>query len=295
MSDILQEIEAARQAVQKWDMPPMPPGWKPKPAALRQGLIREPKYIPQEVPADAWETTEPRSSSMIRKFLALFAVLAFFASSSGTVVAATAPVVVLPPSRFVAMPDLSISQTLKRGDSGGSVTILQQVLVNSGWPTWVDGDFGPHTEKMVTLYQKANGLLVDGIAGPQTLGHLGIWSRQTNDAPLGNTVAPSTAVGPCSQWTGLAAEVGWPADRLEWLSVIMYRESRCDPSAYNGRNRDRSYGLLQVNTLGSLWGELQRRCGLSDPSQLHDARTNLACGYKLFQAYGTKPWRSTNY
>lgn len=195
-----------------------------------------------------------------------------------------------PPAHVVSMPDLSISQTLKRGDTGDAVRILQQVLVNSGWPTWVDGEFGPHTEKTVTLYQKANGLLVDGIAGPQALGSLGIWKQQANDAPRANTGAPSTAVGPCSQWTGLAAEVGWPADRLEWLSGIMYRESRCEPSAYNGQNRDRSYGLLQINTLGSLWGELQRRCGLSDPSQLHDARTNLACGLKLYQAYGTRPW-----
>ncbi len=228
----------------------------------------------------------PRKS----KFLATIATIALL--GGGGFASASPEQVARPPARVVALPDLSISQTLSFGDSGDAVKILQQVLVNSGWPTWVDGQYGPHTQKTVTLYQKANGLLVDGIAGPQTLGHLGIWGQQTSDAPRANSTPPSTAVGPCSQWTGLAAEVGWPTDRLEWLSGIMYRESRCDPSAYNGRGNDQSYSLLQINTKGSLWGELQRRCGLTNKDQLFDARTNLACGLKLYQAYGTRPWRT---
>ena len=224
------------------------------------------------------------------KLLSLLAIGALFVPFSG---AEASPVLVTAPAHTVAMPDLSISQILERGDTGDAVRILQQVLVNSGWPTWVDGEFGPHTERTVMLYQKANGLLVDGIAGPQTLGHLGIWGQQTNDAPRANTGAPSTAVGPCSQWTGLAADVGWPADRLSWLSGIMHRESRCDPAAYNGVGNDQSYSLLQINTKGSLWGELQWRCGLTNKDQLFDPPTNLACGYQLYKAYGTNPWRTS--
>lgn len=226
------------------------------------------------------------------RLLSLLAIGALFVPSPG----AEASPAQVPAHHIVAIPDLSISQTLERGDTGDAVRILQQVLVNAGWPTWVDGEFGPHTERTVTLYQKANGLLVDGIAGPQTLGHLGIWAgTATSPAVRVNPSAPSpsTAVGPCSQWTGLAAEVGWPIDKLSWLSGIMWRESRCDPLAYNGRNLDRSYGLLQINTYGSIWGELQRRCGLTSQSQLHDARTNLACGYQLYKAYGTNPWRTS--
>lgn len=230
---------------------------------------------------------------MRRKLFSLLAIGALFAPHSG---AEASPVLVPAPAHHTVAIDLSISQTLERGDTGGAVMILQQVLVNAGWPTWVDGEFGPHTEKTVMLYQKANGLEVDGIAGPQTLSHLGLWAATaTQPAVRVNPPASpsSTAVGPCSQWTGLAADVGWPTERLEWLSGIMYRESRCDPMAYNGRNLDRSYGLLQINTYGSLWDELVRRCNLTDKSQLHDARTNLACGYQLYKAYGTNPWRTS--
>ncbi|WP_201296764.1 N-acetylmuramoyl-L-alanine amidase [Nocardiopsis sp. FR26] len=37
-----------------------------------------------------------------------------------------------------------------------------------------DGYYGPGTEAAVRAYQQANGLTVDGIAGPQTLTHLGL-------------------------------------------------------------------------------------------------------------------------
>ena len=37
-----------------------------------------------------------------------------------------------------------------------------------------DGDFGPKTKKAVKEHQTANGLVVDGLAGPKTLGSLGI-------------------------------------------------------------------------------------------------------------------------
>ena len=38
-----------------------------------------------------------------------------------------------------------------------------------------DGDFGPATEKAVKDYQSANGLAVDGIAGPDTFTHMGLY------------------------------------------------------------------------------------------------------------------------
>lgn len=207
-----------------------------------------------------------------------------------------------PPTR-VEMPatlDLALSQTLQRGDQGDAVKVLQAVLTNAGWPTWVDGDYGPHTEKTVSMYQRANGLQVDGIAGPETLGHLGIWRTSPpppnpSPAPQAQPAPPPTAnntsVGPCSEWTALAAQVGWPQERLGWLSGIMHRESRCQPTAHNPRGADDSYGLLQINTKGALWGELQRRCGLTSKDQLFDPATNLACGYQLYLAYGTRPWR----
>lgn len=52
---------------------------------------------------------------------------------------------------------------LKRGLKGAPVKRLQEKLGIAA-----DGDFGPGTEEAVRDFQQANGLTVDGIAGPDT-------------------------------------------------------------------------------------------------------------------------------
>jgi GH25 family lysozyme M1 (1,4-beta-N-acetylmuramidase) len=59
--------------------------------------------------------------------------------------------------------------TLRRSDKGQEVTRLQSEVGATA-----DGDYGPKTEKAVKEHQEDNGLLIDGIAGPQTLDSLGI-------------------------------------------------------------------------------------------------------------------------
>ncbi len=62
---------------------------------------------------------------------------------------------------------------LKVGASGTEVSTLQQTLKSKGHYTYrVTGYYGSITKNAVTSFQKANGLSVDGIAGPQTLGRL---------------------------------------------------------------------------------------------------------------------------
>jgi peptidoglycan hydrolase-like protein with peptidoglycan-binding domain len=56
---------------------------------------------------------------------------------------------------------------LKRGSHGEAVRRLQQHLAIGA-----DGRFGPRTEKAVRDYQKKNGLVADGMAGPATLSHV---------------------------------------------------------------------------------------------------------------------------
>lgn len=52
---------------------------------------------------------------------------------------------------------------LKRGLAGEPVKILQTKL-----GVVADGQFGPATEEALKAYQKAHGLAVDGVAGPDT-------------------------------------------------------------------------------------------------------------------------------
>jgi soluble lytic murein transglycosylase-like protein len=87
----------------------------------------------------------------------------------------------------------------------------------------------------------------------------------------------------------MAGERGWDVARM---SGYAYRESRCNPGAYNGRGPDNSYGLLQINTKGSNYGVWQRWCGISSREQLFDPETNIRCAAAAYREMGTRPWRA---
>lgn len=57
---------------------------------------------------------------------------------------------------------------LKSGAKGAAVTTLQHLLRGKKHSTSVDGSFGPDTLAKVKSFQKAAGLVVDGVVGPQT-------------------------------------------------------------------------------------------------------------------------------
>ena len=61
---------------------------------------------------------------------------------------------------------------VKKGSKGEAVRKLQEMLNAKGYKLTEDGDFGSKTEAAVKAYQKANGLEVDGEAGPMTWGVL---------------------------------------------------------------------------------------------------------------------------
>ena len=62
---------------------------------------------------------------------------------------------------------------LKIGMRGESVKWLQYELNKLGYALAVDGVYGKITKMAVSVYQRARGLKVDGIAGMQTLKSLG--------------------------------------------------------------------------------------------------------------------------
>jgi peptidoglycan hydrolase-like protein with peptidoglycan-binding domain len=65
-----------------------------------------------------------------------------------------------------------IRPELQVGSSGPAVRELQTLLGQHGYPVTVDGIFGQQTAAAVRAFQKAKGLVVDGIVGPQTWGAL---------------------------------------------------------------------------------------------------------------------------
>lgn len=187
------------------------------------------------------------------------------------------------------------------GLSPNVVKRVQYTLRSYGYAVEVDGIYGPQTTKAVKKWQAANGLYADGIAGTQTLSSLGV-SLVDPPPAVTTTVAsmspvpappPSAPVSGCNAYKYLLERYGLPTG---YFLKVMWRESRCDPNQYNGRGRDRSYGLLQINTKSTprmdLWAELQRRCGLTYREQLFDPETNIACAAQLFSVYGYRPWRT---
>ncbi|MBQ7455634.1 MAG: peptidoglycan-binding protein [Clostridia bacterium] len=63
-----------------------------------------------------------------------------------------------------------IGVTLKKGDEGDAVRLMQSKLKSYGYLTGsADGSFGAKTEEAVKAFQKANGLTSDGKAGAATL------------------------------------------------------------------------------------------------------------------------------
>lgn len=61
-----------------------------------------------------------------------------------------------------------MATTLKRGDSGSAVTMMQSLLVEHSFSMTIDGVFGKDTEKQVKLFQSSKNLAADGICGEKT-------------------------------------------------------------------------------------------------------------------------------
>lgn len=69
------------------------------------------------------------------------------------------------------------SNVLQQGDSGSDVSELQHALVEHHFsPGAIDGMYGQGTVAAVIAFQKSEGLLPDGVAGPRTLCALGLVS-----------------------------------------------------------------------------------------------------------------------
>lgn len=87
------------------------------------------------------------------------------------VLGAVAVPVVAPVSPAAAASSLG-SRSLRLGDSGKDVKQLQQLLVQVGIKTGVDGNFGPGTKKAVQRFQRIARLQASGSVGKKTLAAL---------------------------------------------------------------------------------------------------------------------------
>ena len=110
-----------------------------------------------------------------------FAILAAFGVFSGN---SPAPTTVAPPPKPLTTTTQATTQTttstseapaqtLKPGDTGAQVKLLQEALVTLGFLSGKpDGAYGPETQNAVEKFQVSAGIPEDGIVGPQTLNAL---------------------------------------------------------------------------------------------------------------------------
>lgn len=102
----------------------------------------------------------------------------------------------------------------------------------------------------------------------------------------------------CPQYVGKALTAGWQPEELPRLLRIMFRESRCIPTACGETDsphvrRCRDWGLMQINDYS--WKTTIRSLGL-DIEQMHDPYWNLWFARWLYNyssdvnGDGWQPW-----
>lgn len=178
--------------------------------------------------------------------------------------------------------------------TGDAVTRVQQRLAAFGYTVAVDGDYGPQTTRAVRHFQKVNGLVADGIAGPITSAALGITAGATAVSPAVRGAqtqitppppAPVSFDAKCPQYVGLVEffSPGWDVQRMD---AIMYRESRCRPDVTSNTGCCR--GLFQIHQLHV---PNLGVCGVYSASDLFDPGKNVCAAAVVYRrAGGMSPW-----
>jgi hypothetical protein len=136
-----------------------------------------------EIAIGNWTLTTTQAAIIAASIIAL--VLAILAATGAFNHKAAAPPVVTstPPPTTVTVTNPGTTptqpttqapqQTLKPGDTGEQVKILQRALTALHFsPGKADGDYGPTTQAEVEKFQLSKGLAEDGVVGPQTLAAL---------------------------------------------------------------------------------------------------------------------------
>ena len=120
--------------------------------------------------------------------------------------------------------------TLRKGSSGGEVLVLQQYLQSLGYlSASPDGQFGSATDRAVKLFQEANGLTADGVAGPGTLSILYSGEAVAYDAYFGSGASSS---GGASSSDAAAVE---PTPKPNTDIVIQWESEGDDVRQYQTR------------------------------------------------------------
>lgn len=83
---------------------------------------------------------------------------------------------------------------------------------------------------------------------------------------------------------------GWPESLIVTMAAIGMAESSGNPRAHNSVPPDDSYGLWQINMIGSLGPARRARYGLSSNEALYDPLMNARVALDIYQQQGLRAW-----
>ncbi len=113
------------------------------------------------------------------------------------------------------------------------------------------------------------------------------------------TTTTITTIATCDDALQLALDLGFPADQLATLELVLHRESRCLAHAFNPDDPNGgSYGISQINGFwclpNSQWpiGWLQEKGILEECSDLFNATIALRATHAIYLNSGWNPWRT---
>jgi|GEM_PF-7035913 len=105
----------------------------------------------------------------------------------------------------------------------------------------------------------------------------------TSGVPTGGNVSPQ-------ELRNLALGAGFTPDQARIMEAIAMAESGGNSAAHNKVPPDNSYGLWQINMLGSLGPERRAQLNLSSNDQLFDPATNARAAKLIFNSQGFDAW-----
>jgi len=105
--------------------------------------------------------------------------------------------------------------------------------------------------------------------------------------------APTTTVPKgCAQYVADAITAGWPADQSPTLARVMFRESRCNPLAFNSQDSNGgSRGLMQINGVHETW--LKEAGIITHLDDLFRPDVNIRAALHLWRMVGWQAWKAT--
>lgn len=108
--------------------------------------------------------------------------------------------------------------------------------------------------------------------------------------------APALPPPPAAKLRGMqlamaaAKAAGFTGEQAITMAAVIMAESSANPKAFNGKDKDQSYGLFQINMKGDLGPQRRSALGISSNEELYDPATNARAARMIYAQQGINAW-----